>query len=133
VADECQRESNLLGAAFLEEHILVVADYGKRMARLLDADSEIVEIAAYLHDISAVQDIATLPVHAVASSEIAVTRLAELNCPSESIERVRQCVLAHKSPLRIGEGSLEEVCLSNADAISQVVKLPYWLYFAFVV
>jgi uncharacterized protein len=88
--------SSLPVPAFLEEHILVLADYGMQLARLLSADIEIVRIAAYPHDISATQDIATLPVHSAESSEIAVKRLAQTNSPSESIERVRLCVLSHK-------------------------------------
>ncbi len=35
--------------------------------------------------------------------------------------------------IEIGEGTTEEVCLSNADAMSQIVNPVYWLYFAFVI
>jgi hypothetical protein len=33
----------------------------------------------------------------------------------------------------MGSGSLEEICLSNADAISRIARAAYWLYFAFAV
>jgi len=130
-AEQCRRESNALSPAFFEEHILPVADYGVRLARQLGADPEIVEISAYLHDISAVVDLRSMPEHPRLSAEASGSLLAQMAYPSDSIRKVERCILTHSSPLQIGEGSLEEVCLSNADAVSQIARLPYWLFFAF--
>jgi putative nucleotidyltransferase with HDIG domain len=130
---ECQREGNPFGADFFEQHVLVVADYGERIARQLNADSEIVAVSAYLHDISVIQDSTTLPVHNVRGAEIAVQYLTGLSYSPEAIEMVRGCIVSHTCPLQIGEGTLEEVCLSNADAASQIAKFPYFLYYSFIV
>jgi len=130
---ECQREGNPFGIDFFEQHVLAVADYGERLAQQLDADSEIVAISAYLHDISAIQDSATVPVHNIRGAEIAVQYLAGLSYPPETIEKVRRCIVSHTCPLQIGEGTLEEVCLSNADAVSQIARFPYFFYYAFIV
>jgi uncharacterized protein len=133
VHEQCQRENNLLSPAFFDQHILPVAEYGEQLARQLGADREIVGIAAYLHDISAVQDIHTIPDHPRLGAEIAAGLLAQWSCPPSQIVRVRQCISTHSAPLQIGEASLEDVCLSNADAMALITKLPYWFYFAFVV
>ncbi len=133
VYEQCKRENNRLSPAFFDQHILPVADYGLRMAGLLGADCEIVEIAAYLHDLSAVQDLQSIPVHHRLSAELAGALLVGWDYPADSTERVKQCILTHSTPLQIGEGSLEDVCLSNADAMALIAELPYWFFFAFVV
>lgn len=63
VFSECQSSKNAFGPAFFEQHLAVVAAYAKRLGGVLGADLEIIELAAWLHDLSAVQDIAALPKH----------------------------------------------------------------------
>ncbi len=131
VAGACTSDRNTFGPAFFEQHLLVVRDYGGLLAKTLGGEAEIVELAAYLHDIAAVQDIAALPKHPALSAEIARKVLQDNGYPAERIERVAKCILSHAAPIQIGSGSLEEVCLSNADAMSQITRPAYWLYFAF--
>lgn len=131
VADECNSSRNAFGPAFFEEHLSVVVGYARRLAGALGADLEIVELAGWLHDISAVQDFAALPKHPVLSAEIARSMLLEKGYPSERIERVTACIASHSSPVRVGNGLIEEVCVSNADAMSQIVKPAYWFYYVF--
>jgi uncharacterized protein len=57
--------------------------------------------------------------------------LLERGYPAERTERVATCIASHSAPIQIGNGSAEEVCVSNADAMSQIVRPAYWLYFAF--
>ena len=40
-------------------------------------------------------------------------------------------MIKHVSPIGLNGGTVEEICLSNADAMSQIVNPLYWLYFAF--
>jgi uncharacterized protein len=131
VFDACQSDSNAFGLAFFEEHLLVVREYSGPLAQALGADAEIVELAAYLHDIAAVQDFAALPKHPILSAETARKVLRDNGYATERIERVAQCILSHSAPVQIGKGSPEEVCLSNADAMSQIVRPVYWLYYVF--
>ncbi len=35
----------------------------------------------------------------------------------------------HAIPVAPDKGTKEEVCVSNADAISQIIRPAYWLYF----
>ena len=131
VAEACSSSKNAFGPAFFEQHLSVVAGYGKRLGEVLGADLEIIELAAWLHDLSAVQDFAALPKHPALSAEIARKLLGERGYPSERIERVAKCIASHSAPVQIGGGLAEEVCVSNADAMSQIVKPAYWLYYVF--
>jgi len=133
VAGECRSSKNAFGPAFFDEHLSVVARYAVELGRILGADLEIVELAAWMHDLSAVQDFAALPRHPALSAEIARKTLAERGYPADRIERVAACIASHSVPMQIGSGSLEEVCVSNADAISQIVKPSYWHYYIFKV
>jgi uncharacterized protein len=102
-----------------------------RLAELLGADRETVELSAYLHDISAVRAISTISRHAELSAEIAESILTERAYETLNVKIIKQVIKSHSKPIKIGEGILEEVCISNADAISQIANPSYWLYFAF--
>jgi len=131
VKKACENPENVFSQAFFDEHLLVVEKFGKELCGILEGDCEIVSLSSYLHDISAVFDIKTIASHNVNSSEIAETMLKQQGYPSEKIEKVKNSIQKHPSPLKINEGSNEEVCLSNADAMSQIVNPSYWLFFAF--
>lgn len=60
VAGECRSSRNAFGPAFFDEHLSVVVGYAKQLAEVLGTDLEIVELAGWLHDISAIQDFAAL-------------------------------------------------------------------------
>lgn len=129
----CRSPQNAFGEAFFEEHILVVRDFALQLAQGLGADPEILTLAAYLHDIAAVQDFAVVPQHHLLGAEVARELLLRHNYPVERIGRVAGCIQAHNSPLAEGKGLPEEVCLSNADAMAQIARPVYWLYYAFQV
>jgi uncharacterized protein len=131
VYNECNKSINVFGPSFFQQHILVVAEYGKKLAQLLNADIEVIELSAYLHDISAIYDIGTIQNHNTLSAAITKKILDQYSYPANLIQKVGQCILSHSSPVQIGNGSVEEICLSNADAISQITNPIYWLYFAF--
>jgi uncharacterized protein len=131
VYNECNKSNNVFGPSFFQQHILVVAEYGKKLAQHFIADIEVIELAAYLHDISVIYDIGTIQNHNTLSAEIAKKILNQSNYPSNLIQKVEHCILSHSSPVQIENGLVEEICLSNADAISQITNPIYWLYFAF--
>jgi HD superfamily phosphodiesterase len=133
VRQACARETNVFGPAFFDEHIAVVADCATRLAGRLLADVEVVQLAAWLHDFSAVCDPATLPDHARASADLAACLLAGYGCPSETIARVTEAITLHSTPVAPGDGSTEAICVSHADSLSRILRPAYWLYFAFSV
>ncbi|MCU7496535.1 MAG: HD domain-containing protein [Ignavibacteria bacterium] len=131
VNEECKKQSNVFGAAFFEDHVMLVADYSRKLAEKISADIEIVEISSYLHDISAVQDIKNLPAHNTLSAEVAERFLRAEGYRSERVEAVKRTIISHTVPLKLNGATPEEVCLSNADAMSQITRPVYWLYFVF--
>jgi len=133
VSGLCRAKENLFGPLFFEEHIMVVAYYAKKLAELLGANAEIVELAAYLHDISAISDFKTLSEHPAIGAATAAEFLKLNGYPAAKIEKVKECIVSHSLPRAKGKGALEEVCVSNADAISQIIKPAYWLYYIFSV
>ena len=128
---ECNNSRNAFGPAFFEQHLSVVVEYAKRLGEVLGADLEIVELAGWLHDIAAVQDVAALPRHPALSAEVARRLLLGRGYPAERRERVAAYIASHSAPVQMANGSAEEVSVSNADAIAQIVRPAYWLYFAF--
>lgn len=58
-----QQPENAFGAAFFEQHILPVRDCGPKLAEVLSADLEVITLAAYLHDLAAVQDFQVVSWH----------------------------------------------------------------------
>ncbi|MGD0753842.1 MAG: HD domain-containing protein [Bacteroidales bacterium] len=131
VKELCGKPENFLTASFFNEHVLIVADYCNQLSRLLTADNEIVCISAYLHDVSAILDFKTLATHNINSSEIAESFLMKIGYPDDKVVRIKQCIMNHTTPIRIGERAIEDVVLSNADAISQIINPAFWLYFVF--
>jgi uncharacterized protein len=100
---------------------------------ICNADREIVKLAALLHDISAVEDFKKLPVHNTESALIAERLLRVNNYPEDKIISVCNAIIRHPVPVPEGAGTPEEICISNADAMSQIVNPAYWFYYTFKV
>ena len=130
IREACERPGNVLGACFHTEHLCLVHRYAIGLCRELDGDTGIVGQAAWLHDIAAILDFGCQPTHAEDGAAIAGRLLREHGYPSDRAERVEDCIRRHSKPLTLGQASLEAVCLSNADAMSQIVNPAYWLGFA---
>jgi len=56
VEEQCKSKDNIFGYEGLTCHIVSVVKYDKILARKLDANEELVEIAALLHDYASVKD-----------------------------------------------------------------------------
>ncbi len=131
VGSQCQQNENIFGSSFFDQHLAVVAEYAGILAKDLGADGEIVELAAYLHDLSAVRDASTIPNHANLSASLARQLLTERACPPSLVDGVVSSIAAHSNPIPIGRRPPEEVCVSNADAMAQIARPLYWSYVVF--
>jgi uncharacterized protein len=131
VLEACGDPANVLSPGFFHDHVLVVAAYAAALAPRLGADTEVVELASYLHDLSAVRDFSTLSHHAATSAALARTLLQERGYPAERATAVGTAIERHSRPIATGEGTPEEVCLANADAMAQIAMPAFWLFFAF--
>jgi uncharacterized protein len=133
IKDICSHGTGPFDTVFFEKHTSVMAQIADTLAQEYHADREIVTLAAYLHDISAIEDYASVARHHILGGERAEEILSALGCPAEKIKAVRQCIFSHSAPVVSGQGTVEEVCISNADAASQILMPGYWLHYAFAV
>ena len=128
----CAGENNIFGYGIWTHHITLVARNGKRLAPLFDADPEIVEIAALLHDYASVKDEALYAEHHVHGPVEAEKILMRLGYPPARIEAVKHAIAAHRASVRVAQRSPEAVCLANADAMTHIEQVPSLLHLVFV-
>ncbi len=128
----CAGENNIFGYGIWTHHITLVARNGKRLAPLFDADPEIVEIAALLHDYASVKDETLYAEHHVHGPIEAEKILTRLGYPPERIEAVKHAIAAHRASVRVARRSPEAVCLANADAMTHIEQVPSLLHLVFV-
>jgi hypothetical protein len=131
VREECLRPANRFGPEFFTEHIELVTSLASTLASRLGADPVVVALAGYLHDLSAVRDLATLQDHARQSARLARQILAAEGFSPGITDAVAHCVESHSTPPAPGEGTPEEVCLSNADVLSHLGRPVYWCRYLF--
>lgn len=128
----CAAERNIFGYGIWTHHITEVARNGKRLAPLFDADAEVVEIAALLHDYASVKDEALYAEHHIHGPIEAEQILTRLGCPAARIEAVKHAIAAHRASVRVARRSPEAVCLANADAMTHIEQVPSLLHLVFV-
>ncbi|MBD3313547.1 HD domain-containing protein [Candidatus Woesearchaeota archaeon] len=99
-----------------KEHIEGVVKYSKILAEKTGADSEAVELAAWLHDITKIRD--KDPDHSLTGSRKAEEILKEMGYSDEIIKKVSACILKHSSRAGRPPETKEEKILYAADALS---------------
>ena len=109
---------------YWNDHIKRVVHYAIILAKQFEADVEIVELGALLHDISMPSEYGERNGHHVYSAEMAETLLTELNYPKDRIEMVRRCVFNHSGSNRDKRETIEEFCVSDADALAHFDRIP---------
>ena len=111
-----------------KSHIESVVKYSKLLAKKLDADEEICEISAWLHDIKKIKG--EKEKHHVHGSEEAAEILKRYNYPEDRIEKIKHCILTHSSDKNYMPESKEAQIVASADALSHFDN---FLALAFVV
>lgn len=129
----CESDKNIFGERFFDQHLELAAYYGGLLADRIGADKEVVMTAAYLHDIAAIFIPDRIPEHAVLGGEMAYKILMENGADESFARKVADCARTHSSPVKEGEGTLEQICVSNADAMTQIARPAYWLHYSFCV
>jgi len=132
VEKACQAESNVFGYGIWTHHMLSVVEYGKRLAAILDADADIVEIAALLHDYASIKDQAMYEDHHLHGPREAELLLQEHGYPRATILAVKECIVSHRASMGAKQRTKEAICLASADAMAHIAQLPSLLYLAYV-
>lgn len=116
VESECKKPTSKYGYEPYYCHFIPMRDYAVRLAREMNADVEIVELAAWLHDIGSI--INGREDHHVTGAEIAEKKLKELNYPKDRIEKIKHCILTHRGSQNIKGESVEAQIIIEADSMS---------------
>lgn len=130
VEEESRKPTAKYGYEPYQFHLVPMRDYAVRLAIKLNADEEIVEISAWMHDIGSI--IYGRENHHITGAEIAEKKLKELSYPLEKIEKVKLCILNHRGSVNNHRVSLEEQIISDADAISNFDNISGLFKAAFV-
>lgn len=130
----CKSPKNHAGYSAWTHHIVPAVEIGVNLAKDLQADQEIVELALWLHDYGSVScGAAKQDEHHVTGATLAVELLEENDYPSGRIGQVKHCILSHRATQDIPRETLEAQIVASADAMSHFYYLDDMFYLAFVV
>lgn len=115
VKEECEKPGSGYGPELFEYHLIPVVAISKRLARKLKAEIELIELAAWLHDIGSI--IKGRKDHHKTGARIAEKKLLELNYPKDKIKLIKKCVINHRGSVNNNRESIEEKIISDTDAI----------------
>ncbi|MFC1686362.1 HD domain-containing protein [Patescibacteria group bacterium] len=133
VQETCKKESNKWGSSAWTHHIVTVVKYAKSLAKKLDADMEIVEISALLHDIASISNPDWVEDHHIHGTKLAEEVLKKYNYPQEKIEKVKHCILTHRGSKKIKRETIEAEIVASADAMAHFDNIPALMKVAFQV
>lgn len=129
--DRCFSSNNHFGKNIYQHHMLPVIEYADLMAEALEADKEIVEIGAILHDYASVKDYALYPDHQIHGQEEAEKLLKQYEYPQEKIDHVKACIYEHRGSVRVKQMSKESICVASGDAMAHIANVASLLHLAY--
>ena len=132
VEQACAADTNIFGYDIWTHHILQVVQNAKRLAPRFNADLEIVELAALLHDYASIKDKALYAEHHIHGPIEAEKLLKRFGYPEEKTEAVKDAIATHRASVTFEHRSAEGACLANADAMSHIEQASSLLYLAYV-
>ena len=132
VEQACAADTNIFGYDIWTHHILPVVHNVKQFAPHFDADPEIVELAALLHDYASIKDKALYEDHHIHSPIEAEKLLKQFGYPREKTEAIKDAITTHRASVTVEYRSAEGECLANADALAHIEQVSSLLYLAYV-
>jgi 8-oxo-dGTP diphosphatase len=131
VEQQCKSKDNIFGYEGWTCHIVSVVKYAKILARKLNANEELVEIAALLHDYASVKDKNMYAEHHIYGAIEAEKILQGLDYPQEKIEIIKDCIICHRGSVRKEQKTKEAICVASADAMAHIDQVPSLLHLAY--
>lgn len=111
----------------IKYHINPVVEIANEMAIELSADAQVVEIAAYLHDITKITG--ERKNHHITGAEYAEKFLMKYNIEAEKIEQIKNCIKKHRGSSEYTRNTIEEKIVATADAVAHI-EHPLTLFYA---
>lgn len=111
-------------------HMIPMVRTSLLLADKLGADKEIVELAAWLHDIGSI--VHGRKDHHITSMQIAQEQLEKRGYPQDKIDLIKKCIHNHRGSRNDPRESVEEKIIAEADAIVNFDNLEGLFKAAFV-
>lgn len=131
VENECRKDTNIYGYQIWSHHILQVIAFSNDLAKQLDADQEIVTIAALLHDYASVKDERLYKEHHIHGMNFADEFLSQWGYDEQKKEVVKKCIFTHRGSFYSNQILPEQKCVASADAMAHIDQSNSLLYLAF--
>jgi uncharacterized protein len=108
-------------------HVSVVVEKALTLAKIKNADEEIVEMAALLHDIGRTKGVrpsdSAKNEHHLIGAKLANDYLVKIKYPNDKIEKVIACILSHRGNIDDHKPkTIEEIIIFNADAMAHFIS-----------
>lgn len=116
---------------FWNDHIKYVVKNSIELAKKYEADVEIVELGALLHDIAMPSEVGPREEHNIYGVKIADELLTKLEYPQDRKEMVKECVLRHRGSKDLPRNTIEEQCVADADVMAHFDCIPSLFHLAF--
>ena len=111
----------------IKYHINPVVEIASNMSKELGANIQVVEISAYLHDITKM--VGERKNHHITGAEYAEQFLKKYNIDKEFITKVKNCILKHRGSSEFIRNTLEEKIIATSDAVAHI-EHPLTLFYA---
>lgn len=121
VESECQKPTSKYGLEPFLGHFVPMTKLAVQLADELGGDKEVVEIAAWLHDIGSI--VYGRKNHHLTGAKIAEEKLRQLNYSAAKIELVKNCILHHRGSEQNSPTTIEEQIIIEADAMSNFANI----------
>lgn len=110
------------GYDFWNMHIKYVVKEAIELAKNYNANLEIVELGALLHDIALIAKVGSKADHHTNGTIIAKDMLIKYNYPQDKLQKVLGCITNHRSSKNAT--NIEELCVADADIIAHFNIIP---------
>jgi len=121
VEEECHKPTSHYSEIF-ENHLIPMRNLAVDLGERLGADVEVVELAAWFHDIGGI--LFGRENHHQTGAKIAEKKLREWEYPEEKIMCVVHCILTHRGSQNLLPETLEAQIILEADSMSNFDNLP---------
>lgn len=110
--------NNICDDGRMKYHIIPVVNISLEMAEKLGADKEVVEISAYLHDVTRI--LGDKENHHITGAKYAREFLEKYEFDNKKIKLIEACIKNHRGSVNNKRETLEEKIIATADAISHI-------------
>ena len=108
-------------------HINPVVEIACEMARELNADVQVVEIASYFHDITKMTG--KRKEHHLTGAKYAESFLSNYDIEKVKVEMIKDCIKKHRGGTEFTRNTIEEKIVATADAVAHIMH-PLTLFYA---